>query len=246
MRLRFFFFQFLIVLALALLAVGCAKTNVRTTNEIAYTGMPRPERVLIYNFAVSPDEVKQNSSIFAKMGSSMEGKSQTAEQIQIGREVADALATELTVKIADMGLYPLRATANTPISQGAILITGQFLDIDEGNRLRRNLIGLGAGKSSVDASVSVLAPGSSGMAELIAFDAHADSGSMPGAAVMGPAGAAAGAGTAAVLATNAAVSGVKSYKSSSAQQAKKIAEKIAGELAKYFAQQGWIDPSLAK
>jgi len=236
----------LMALALVLLVTGCAKTNVRTTNEIAYTGMPRPERVLIYNFAVSPADIKENSSIFAKIGRSVEGGNQTAEEIQVGREVADALATELTVKIANLGLNPLRATANMPVTAGSILITGQFVDIDEGNRLRRNLIGFGAGKSSVDAAVSVLAPGSSGMAELIAFDAHADSGSMPGAAVMGPAGAAAGAGTAAVLATNAAVSGVKSYKSSSAQQAKKIAEKIASELAKYFAQQGWIDPALAK
>jgi len=245
MRLTFPLKSFM-ALALILLATGCAKTNVRMNNEIAYTGMPRPDRVLIYNFAVSPADVKENSSLFAKMGRSMEGGNQTAEEIQLGREVADALATELTVKIAGLGLNPLRATANMPVTPGAILVTGQFVNIDEGNRLRRNLIGLGAGKSSVDAAVSVLAPGSTGMAELISFDAHADSGSMPGAAVMGPAGAAAGAGTAAVLATNAAVSGVKSYKSSSAQQAKKIADKIAAELAKYFAQQGWIDPALAK
>ncbi len=241
-----FRFQCLIALTLVLLASGCAKTNVRRTNEVAYTGMPRPQQVLIYNFAVSPADIKENSSIFAKMGRSMEGGNQTAEEIQLGREVADALATELTVKIANLGLNPLRATSNMPISQGSILVTGRFVNIDEGNRLRRNMIGLGMGQSSVDTAVSVLVPGRSGLEEIIAFDAHADSGNMPGAAVMGPAGAAAGAGTAAVLATNAAVSGVKSYKSSSAQQAKKIAEKIASELAKYFAQQGWVDPALAK
>jgi len=233
-------------LALVLLASGCAKTNVRTTNEIAYTGLPRPEKVLIYNFAANAEDVKQNASLFAKMSRSADSGSQTAEEIQIGREVSDALATELTVKIAALGLNALRAMPSSSITPGSVLVTGQFLDIDEGNRLRRNLIGFGAGKSSVDAAVSVLTPGNAGLEEIIAFDAHADSGNMPGAAVMGPAGAAAGAGTAAVLATNAAVSGVKSYKSSSAQQAKKIAEKIASELAKYFAQQGWIDPSLAR
>jgi hypothetical protein len=224
---------------------ACAKTNVRTTNEVAYTGMPRPSQVLVYKFAVSPDDIKQNSSIFAKMGRSMEGGNQTAEEIQIGNEVADALATELVTKIKGMGLNAVYVPASMTPTADSIVVSGRFLDIDEGNRLRRNMIGFGAGKSSVDAAVSVLAPGSTGYVEIIAFDAHADSGNMPGAAVTGGAGAAAGAGTAAVLATNAAISGAKSYKSSSAQQAKKIGEKIADELGKYFSQQGWIDPSLA-
>jgi len=239
-------FKFMLLVPLALLAVGCAKTNVHTTDEVAYTGLPAPRQVLIYNFAASPADIKQNSSIFAKLGRNMGDSNPTAEEIELGREVADALATELTVKIANLGLNPLRATSSMPITKGSILITGQFTKIDEGNRLRRNMIGFGAGQSSVDAEVQVLAPGRSGLEEIIGFDAHADSGNMPGAAVMGPVGAAAGAGTAAVLATNAAVSGVKSYKSSSAHQAKSLAEKIASELAKYFAQQGWIDPALAK
>jgi hypothetical protein len=238
--------KFFIMLGLLLLVSACAKTNVRTNNEIAYTGMPRPSQVLVYRFAVSPDDIKQNSSFFAKLGRNMEGKNQTAEEIELGNEVADALASELTEKIKAMGLNAFYASTGASPPANAIVVTGRFLDIDEGNRLRRNMIGFGAGKSSVDVNVSVMAPGSSGYVELIGFDAHADSGNMPGAAVSGGVGAAAGAGTAAVLATNAAVSGVKSYKSSSAQQARKIGEKIAEELGKYFAQQGWIDPSLAK
>lgn len=241
-----YLFRLVCLIALTLLAAGCAKTNVRTTEEVSYTGLPRPQRVLIYNFVVSPDDIKQNSSVFAKLGRGMNGGDQTAEQIQLAREVADALATELTVKVTNMGLYAIRADSNMTIPAGAILVTGEFTKIDEGNRLRRNMIGFGAGQSAVDATVKVLAPSSSGLNEIIGFDAHADSGNMPGAAVMGPAGAAAGAGTAAVLATNAAATGVKTYKSDSAHQAKEIADKISKELASYFAQQGWIDPTLAR
>lgn len=225
---------------------GCAQTDVRTSNEIASSGLPRPQQVLIYNFAVSPADVQQNSSIFARLKRNIGNSNQTAEQIQLGREVADALATELTQKIAAMGLNPKRAIANMPVPPGSIVITGQFVNIDEGNRLRRNVIGLGLGESSIDAEVSLLAPGPSGYTELAAFEAHADSGNMPGAAVMGPAGVAAGAGTAAVVGTNVAISGGKSYKSASAQQAKKIADKISEQLARYFAQQGWINPGLAQ
>lgn len=225
---------------------GCAHTDVKTSNELASSGLPRPQQVLIYNFAVTPEDVKQNSSIFARLGRNLGDSNQTEEQIQVGREVADALATELTQKIANMGLTATRAIDNVPVAPGSILITGRFVNIDEGNRLRRNLIGFGLGESSVDAEVRVLAPGPSGYTELEVFEAHADSGNMPGAAVMGPAGAAAGAGTAAVLATNAAIGGVKSYKSASAQQAKKIADKISEQLTQYFVRQGWISPDMAQ
>ena len=229
-----------------LLMAGCAGTNVQETSQVAVTGMPTPNPVLIYNFAVSPQDIQQNSSVFAKIQRNFENNSQAAEQIQLGREVSDAMATELTLKIANLGLNPIRADQSLQVTPGAILITGYFIDINEGNRLRRNVIGLGMGKSSLDSKVRVLVPTSSGYQELISFDAHADSGDMPGAAVMGPAGAAAGAGAAAVIATNAVVGGVKSYKSASAQQAVKMADKIAAQLAKYFAQQGWINPGLAQ
>lgn len=229
-----------------LLIAGCASTNVQDTYELANAGISTPNPVLIYNFAVSPDDVQQNSSIFAKIERNIENNSQTAEEIQLGRQVSDALATELTQKIAALGLYAVRADQSLQPAPGSILITGHFVDIDEGNRLQRNVIGLGMGKSYLDSKIRVLAPSPSGYKELIAFDAHADSGDMPGAAVMGPAGAAAGAGTAAVIATNAVAGGVKSYRSASTQEAKKMADKIAAQLAQYFAQQGWIDPGLAQ
>ena len=229
-----------------MLIAGCAKTNVQDTYELANAGMPAPNPVLIYNFAVSPQDVQQNSSIFAKIERNIENNSQTAEEIQLGRQVSDALATELFQKISNMGLYAVRADPSLQPTPGSILITGYFVDIDEGNRLQRNVIGLGMGKSYLDSKIRVLAPSPSGYRELIAFEAHADSGEMPGAAVMGPAGAAAGAGAAAVIATNAVAGGVKSYRSASTQEAKQMADKIAAQLAQYFSQQGWIDPSQAQ
>jgi len=63
---------------------------------------------------------------------------------------------------------------------------------------------------------------------------------------MGPVGKSAGADTGAVVASNVGISGVKSYRSAARQQAKSMAEKIANVLATYFAQQGWIRPTLAK
>lgn len=232
-------------LAILLALGGCAGSKVKDAHEIAMSGLARPQQVLIYNFAVSPGEIKQNAGLLARLGNQSPTQ-QTAEALQIGREVADALATELTVKIQGWGLNALRSDPGMPLPPGSVLVTGHFVNIDEGNRLKRMVIGLGAGQSSIDAQVSVMAPGAAGFEELIGFNAHADSGSMPGAAVMGPAGAAAGAGTAAVVASNAAIGAAKNYRSSSAQQAKGMADAIAKELGRYFVEQGWIPPDAAK
>jgi hypothetical protein len=95
-----------------------------------------------------------------------------------------------------MGLNDIRADQSLRATPGSIIIKGAFINIDEGNQAQRSVIGLGMGKSSLDSKVVVLAPSPSGDQELLAFNAHADSGDMPGAAVMGSAGAAAGASTA--------------------------------------------------
>ncbi len=74
---------------------------------------------------------------------------------------------------------------------------------------------------------------------LLEFTTHADSGQMPGAAVFGPAGAAAGGSAPAVVGTNVAVGGVKTYRSATAFLADKTAEQIVITMTNYFAQQGW-------
>jgi hypothetical protein len=105
-----------------LLIVGCASTAVQETYEVANTGMPTPNPVLIYNFAVSPNDVQQNSSIFTKIERNIGNNSQTAEEIQLGREVANAMATELWQKIGNLGLNAIRADQSLQVMPGAILM----------------------------------------------------------------------------------------------------------------------------
>ena len=229
-----------------LLLVGCAKTNIKKTYDADVAGMSKPTTVLIYNFSINPQAVQQNSSPLSRLQRSIESEDDTAGKIKLADEVADAMAAELMKKISALGLNPKRADQSLVPTPGSILITGEITKIDEGNSIRRMVIGFGAGQSSLDANVVVSAPASMNNKELISFDAHADSGEKPGALVMGPAGAAVGAGTAATVGVNAAQGVANTYKSASAHQAEDMAEKITVELAKYFAKQGWINPDLVE
>lgn len=235
----------MLALMAAFLFAGCAETTVQKRNDLA-AGLPKPGQIHVYDFALNPAEIHENSGPLARLMRGSSAAEQTAEQMEIGREVADTLASELTSGLRALGLNAVRAGRGMPATADTILITGAFLNIDEGNKARRTLIGFGLGQSSLDTKVSVLAPSGTEYRELTDFDVHTDSGSMPGAAVMGPAGAAAGAGTAAVVATNVAMGAVKNYRSAAARQAKQQAEKIVAELSRYFAEQGWISPELVK
>ncbi len=225
---------------LVLFAAGCASTDGQPVNQVVDERLPKPSTVMIADFASDTSEISQSAGLLSNIEKGIRDNTHTAEEIQLAKEVADALASELASRIASMGLNPVRVPSDTSVPRDAILITGNFVTIDEGNQRRRNLIGLGAGKSSLDCTVGIFTVEGSGVRQLTAFDAHVDSGRMPGVAVMGPAGKAAGAGTGAIVSSNLAMSGLKSHQSASIQLAKGLAENIAAELEKYFSKQGWI------
>ncbi|MGD9900601.1 MAG: DUF4410 domain-containing protein [Calditrichaceae bacterium] len=235
---RSLFFKLIMAWILVGFAAGCASTDGQPLKPVVDERLPRPTTVLIADFASDTSEISQSASLLSHIEKGIRDNTHTAEEIQLAKEVADALAGELAAKIASMGLNPVRVPPDTKISRDSILITGNFVSIDEGNRRRRNLIGLGAGKSSLDCTAGIFTVEGSGVRQLTAFDAQVDSRRIPGVAVMGPAGKAAGAGTGAIVSSNLAMSGLKSYHSASVQLAKGLAENIAVEVGKILSQAG--------
>ncbi len=226
--------------------ISCAKTNIVNVKEESPVQISRPSRILIQDFTLDSDGIQTSSSPFAKIKSVITNDSANDMKAKLGNEVIDALAKELNEKVKALGITTAHADKSQVLSGNEIMILGQFTKIDEGNSIRRNLIGLGAGQSSIDAKVQVLAPSAFGNQELLNFNVHADSGSMPGAVVLGPVGAAAGAGTAAMTATNVAKGAASAYKSDSANQASGLADKITEKLSSYFKEQNWIVTETAK
>ena len=227
-------------------SISCAKTNIGNIKETDSVHITRPSRILIQDFTVDSQSIQTSSSPFAKLKSAITDDSADDIKNKLGNEVIDALSKELEEKVKALGINTVRVNKAQLPSQNEIVISGQFVKIDEGNAIRRNLIGLGAGQSSIDTKVQVSTQTAEGNQVLLNFNAHADSGNMPGAVVLGPAGAAAGAGTAAVAATNVAKGAASAYKSDSANQASALADKITETLSSYFKEQGWINSDNAK
>ena len=132
-----------------------ACTSVTVNPEVGATAqLPPPDRVLVYNFAVTPQEV-QLDAVGSAITQTFDGTADSQQEQQVGHAVANALAKHLVTNIQNMGLYAMRAAGPVPPTGIDMLILGQLVSIDEGNAAERMVIGLGAGRSDVEAHVQI-------------------------------------------------------------------------------------------
>ncbi len=237
--------QILVIASIALFVGACARTVVRPETEMQSFGLPRPQQIVVCDFAVTEAEAAENQKPVKKMGNEKSSTSESERDRETGRQVARALSKELVRGLRDLGFNVERKPRGTPIERHQLLIDGEFIDVDEGSRLERLVIGFGAGASKVDTEVHVYY--GRDRRDLLNFRTHADSGRMPGAAATMGAGAAVGAGiTAGTVAAEAAAGAVKEYQSEVERMASHSADQAAAYLSEFFAKQGWIPPDQVK
>ena len=229
----------LLALTVSIAACAGAKVNDQTENT-PVANVTQPSQIVIYPFAADANDVSLNSSIVQRAYRNVSGDDQSAEQHKIATDTASDLCLKLAGNLTAKGYKAVCLQRGTPAAgSNSLIVDGEFTDISEGNRLRRLVIGFGAGSSALDTTVHVYQRTDVGSHPLIDFNTHADSGKMPGAAVMGPAGAVAGGSAAMVVGANAAVGGAKSYTSTTGYLADKTATQIVDVITKYYTQQGW-------
>lgn len=215
---------------------ACGQTGIRKASLTSETNLPRPQRILVYDFAVSEQEVKEYQGIMRQKPTV---KDPAERERMLAQEVKDALAEEVADHLRSLGFVVERVARGTRATDNDLLVDGQFLTVDEGNPLHRLVIGFGNGASAVQTQVQVYqAPDAR---KLLDFTTQSDSGKFPGVApTMGAGAVAQGGVTAGMVVANGAVSGVKTYKSDVARMAASSGDQVARYLSEFFAKQGWI------
>jgi hypothetical protein len=236
-RIMLFRIRRVVVLGVVL-ATGCASTAVRPT-QMSAERLPKPDRVVVSDFAVAPQEVSLDRAPGSRLAALFKGGTASDAQLQVGRSVASALSAELVKEIQALGLPAERAAAGAAVPPNSLAVQGQFVSIDEGNRLRRMVIGLGAGGSEVRTLVQVHDQAPDGLRLVAEFETKADSSRKPGMAeTMGAGAAMSGIGAAA--AASGAVGVATELGDSVESDAQRTAKEIAKQLAQLFHQQGWV------
>jgi hypothetical protein len=233
----------LLLAGAALLALtGCAPTSVNVLSQ--YTGaLPQPNRILVYNFAVSPDEVTLDQGISGEV-QALAGNPQppwTEKELEVGHSVANALAKKLVAQLLKMG-YPADRASGIP-GYGAgnvLLVEGQLTSVNQGNRAARVVIGLGVGHSDVKTFTQIYDLQPYGRRLVEQFSTDARSGFKPGMAETEGASAAAG-HWAIGLAAGAGLSiASETFSANVDADAERTADQIAKQLNTFFQNKGWV------
>lgn len=229
-----------VFLLCSLALAGCASAAVTQQAQRQPAALDKPTQIVVYPCAADAADVTLNQSIIQKAYRGATNDNENADQLQIARDTAQAICQQVVSDLTANGYNAVCAQRGTYVAGGNILIVdGALTNISEGNRLRRLVIGFGTGASTLDSKVSMYQRVGGNLNQVLTFSTHADSGKMPGAAVMAPVGVAAGGGAAAVAGMNAAVGGAKTYSSSTSSLSKKTSDQIVKTVTDYTSRAGW-------
>ncbi len=219
---------------ITLFLVGCAGGSAKQVSSKGNEFLPRPPVFLIYNFAVDPEDVMVDTA-----GLSSGDEASTAERLSEGKEWATALSESLVRQFVEEGITAKRATGSTHIPLNAIAVKGQFIEIDEGDEIKRTTIGFGAGAEDVSVMVQVYQMKKSGLMRISEIEAEGHGRQTPG--VAGPAAVAVGAGMMVGLVVSSAMN-VKSEAVDGSMQSTvdDIAEELVQRGVNYYKKRGWL------
>jgi len=231
----------MVIVGLAAASIAaCARTSVENVSSRAI-GLPKPQLIVVHDFGVSAGDVALDSGVGARLKLMIRETPAAEEEVKIGREVARIVTENLVKEISKLGVPAVPAAAAGPVSGPTLSIEGHFVSVDEGNRLRRMVVGFGAGASEVRTLVQVYETTNEGRRLVEDFYTTVKSSIKPG---MGPmAGVGAAAGRAASSAVLSGGIGIATERSQGVDgDAKHTAEQITQTLKKFFVEQGWIGP----
>ncbi|MEM5431357.1 DUF4410 domain-containing protein [Cupriavidus oxalaticus] len=225
----------------AMLAAGCASAGVTGINQVGLMQPVQADVIYVHTFNADVGQVQLDGGLVQKVRMMATGDSAATAQSQAAAEASQQVANEIVRELRAQGLNAVRSDAPAPANANALIVEGDFRKIDEGTSRRRLLIGLGAGKSEVGASIRIsYKPANGAPVPLQSFVADADSGHMPGVAETAGVGAVAG-HVAVAAAAGAGAHGVSEVKHDTVYaDATRLGDSIAKQVAAASMEEGWM------
>ena len=102
-----------------------AATGIRRAALTSETNLPRPSRILVHDFAVSEQEVKEYQGIMRQQPTI---KDASERERLLAKDVKDALAEEVVDGLKSLGFAVERVGREAKVTGSDLLIDGQFLN----------------------------------------------------------------------------------------------------------------------
>jgi hypothetical protein len=229
----------LLSMTLLMLAVaGCGSTKVTMRDTYQGAKIPRPDRIVVFDFATNTAGLPAWSDAAQQFG--QQASMGSPEDQETGRELGIQIARELVTQIRALGLTAVTNSAATAAQPGDGMLIGYFAGVEEGSRGKRVMLGFGAGATDLKTYVEGYLMTENGPRKLGSGATDSGGGKTPGlllpiavvAATANPIGLVVGGGMHAY--------GELSGKNTVQAAAKETAELLGKELEAAFKRHGWI------
>ncbi len=151
------------------------------------TGPPaRPPRtVYVEDFVLDYQNVQADEGLRGRVGTlqRLPRLRPDADPAERARKLVDLLAQSLVTDLTEAGIPAQRLAPGAPLPADGWLLHGAFVEVDEGNRLRRAVIGFGSGGTQMEIMVAVDDLARTPIAPFIIFGTVTDPSKLPGAVV---------------------------------------------------------------
>jgi hypothetical protein len=132
---------------------GCRTSTAADKQQLDDTPLASPSTVYVQDFDVDPAAIQSHEGLLADLP----GPGRVLDKVVYGQEPASERSPELVTlmsralvrDIQDAGYRAVRRGRSDPLPANGWLVRGTFRYVDEGNRLRRSMIGFGSGKTDI-------------------------------------------------------------------------------------------------
>ncbi len=179
------------ILCSSLLFFGFGGAKISGQRDLGAGSTTSPQTIYVTDFEIDVENVQSRQGpvqslrqgrgsrphIFSKSASDQEDPADRA------RELIDLMSASLVKELTKQGLKAERIEPGKPFPDQGLLVRGVFTQADQGNRLRRATIGLGAGETELQAIVSVDDLAQGRPKPFYELDTSAESRKLPGAII---------------------------------------------------------------
>jgi uncharacterized protein DUF4410 len=186
-------------LCAALCACGTAK--VTSQHEIGAAPAGKPAMIYVSDFDLDAAKIKSEPGMLptppklsGPLGKVLPPPPGAPRDAQVlARELVASMSASLVEELTKAGLTARRLAPGNPIPPSGWLVRGVFTDVNQGNQLRRAVIGFDTGKTDLQVLVEINDLSQGAPKPFYELKTAADSGQAPGAGptiLLGPAGVA--------------------------------------------------------
>ena len=162
---------------LCLSLVACSTAKVVSSQDIAPAISTPHQAIYVADFELHASDIKTRQHLLHLPRLLSRNESQPEHTVTL-------MSNSIIADLAKQGIEAYRLPPGTPMPGSGWLVHGAFLELDEGDRLRRAVIGFGAGQVNIEVAAAIdNLSAQNAPAPIYELQTDATSGKFPGAVV---------------------------------------------------------------